>query len=720
MWPEPCTSHAVLRFQCGLLQASLRLLCGGLCLFLFGCTRAPQQRFNLESLEVTGNDTLDNDEIEGKLASRETPRFLGLFPGVIYDYEVFNRFVIERDLQRVERLYRSRGFYQARARAAHVFRSGSKVRVEIVVEEGPPVLLRRVDLHGADKLPAEVRVQALDSVTSRMPIGSRFEEEAFSDSSKALTRALADHGYAQAIVKKSANVSLPKNSASAGFWIDAGEVSELGSIKLEGLGDLPEDNVRRTLGLLPGDTYSQTEIDEAKRALLDLGVFSSVNIEPQVDRSAPGPNGKPRVPLLVKLERSKLRSLRLGGGVQLDTIKSDFHLTAGWEHQSFLGGMRKFLIEVVPGAVVYPTRFPTFEAPERLLPQGRVRSEFRQPGFLESRTNAILKGQLSIAPSLLSSKRDPNAPILGYRDYRASAGVERSFRRLYGYLSQNLQINVPFAYVGEKNDALQRVIIAYPALLGMLDLRDDPIKPHKGLLASTEVQVAGVFGDAQDMKLLPELRAYLPISRRTTIAARGAIGLLFPRNYGDTVESNAMTGNGNTDLKQWVRDIQLLFFRGLFAGGAGSNRGYAAREIGPHGVIPYYIPGQSSQDIDATCTGGGGSETESAVCDLPLGGFTLWEASLELRYPLVDALSGTVFTDAADVSPRQMSFRLRPHLSAGAGLRYDTPVGPIRFDVGVRLPGLQAPESAPDEGHPATFSGLKLPLAISFGIGESF
>jgi len=269
------------------MTASLRPLCGAVCFLLLACTRAPRQRFNLESLEVTGNEELDDDEIEEKIASRETPRFLGLFPGVIYDYEVFNRFVLERDLQRVERLYRSRGFYQARARAAHVFRSGSKVRVEIVVEEGNPLLLKRVDVHGVEKLPAEVRAEALEAATSRMPIGARFEEEAFSDSSKAVARVLADHGYAQALVRKSANVSLPKNSASAGFWVEAGEVSELGAIKLEGLGDLPEDNVRRTLGVKPGDTYSQTEIDEAKRALLDLGVFSSVNIEPQVDNSAP-------------------------------------------------------------------------------------------------------------------------------------------------------------------------------------------------------------------------------------------------------------------------------------------------------------------------------------------------------------------------------------------------------------------------------------------------
>jgi outer membrane protein insertion porin family/translocation and assembly module TamA len=166
-----------------------------------------------------------------------------------------------------------------------------------------------------------------------------------------------------------------------------------------------------------------------------------------------------------------------------------------------------------------------------------------------------------------------------------------------------------------------------------------------------------------------------------------------------------------------------MFLRGFFAGGPGSNRGYAQREIGPHGVVPFYNHGQSrdsaqmlSGGVDCTA---GSATYEAAVCDLPLGGFTLWEASLELRFPIAGALTGTTFGDAADVAPRAVTFRLdRPHLSVGAGLRYDTPVGPIRLDLGYRIPGVQAPTGAADEGVPATMFGL--PLALSFGIGEAY
>jgi outer membrane protein assembly factor BamA len=701
-----------------------------------GCTRAPTTRFNLESLKVRGNDNLDDEEIEERIASRETPRFLGLFPGFIYDYEVFNRFVLERDLQRIERLYRSRGYYKARARAARVFRSGSKVRVEIMVDEGKPVLLRRVDLHGVERLPRELQQLSRTSVTDTLPLNEPFEEEKLQAAAKALANALGDAGYAKATVRKSADVNLPDNVAAAGFWVDAGEPCELGTVTLQGLADLPEDRVRGALSLEPGDAYSQSEIDEAKRALLDLGVFSSVEIEPQVEQAQPGPNRRPRIPILVKLEKAKLRSVHIGGGVLIDSLKSDVHLSFGWEDQSFMGGMRKLQLELVPGVVLYPTRFPTFAAPERLLPQGRFSAGFRQPGFLTGRTNLLLKGQVSAYPVLLSPDHDPKSPIIGYRDYRASVGFERTLRRFYGLLSQNLQVNDPFSYHLALDAALRRVIVSYPAFLGSFDLRDDSIHPHRGLFIQNELQVAGVGGDARDVKVQPELRVYLPVTKRTTLAARATVGLLFAGNYGDTVESNALTGEPprpagalsdeqEAELRRnWVRDIQLMFLRGFFSGGAGSNRGYASREIGPHGNVPFYNHGQSpdnpEEEGEVDCDAPPSSvRYEAAVCDLPLGGFTLWEAGLELRYPLTGALSGTVFTDMSDVSPRPLSFRFnRLHLSVGAGLRYGTPVGPVRFDLGFRVPGMQAPKDAADEGVPGTILGA--PLAASFGIGEAF
>ena len=176
--------------------------------------------------------------------------------------------------------------------------------------------------------------------------------------------------------------------------------------------------------------------------------------------------------------------------------------------------------------------------------------------------------------------------------------------------------------------------------------------------------------------------------------------------------------SGDASRATWVRDVQLLFLRGFFSGGTGSNRGYGPREIGPHGVVPFYNPGQTVAVTELACEPGN-PDYDPASCDLPLGGLTLWEASVELRYDVSGPFSTAVFADASDVSPETADFRFdRPHLSAGLGLRYATPVGPIRADGGYRIPGLQAPESADEIVEPTTIFGL--PIALSFGIGESF
>lgn len=689
-------------------------------LTLLACAPLPKGRYTLETLHISGNHELDDEDIEEVIASKPSPRFLGLFSGIIYDYEIFDRYVLERDLARIQRYYRARGYYRTRVWAARVELKGNGARVYIELEEGPPLLLRRVDIHGLEALPPATAVRLRTSVIATLALDQPFDEQTFQEAKAELSRGLANLGYAYAKVHSSADVDLPRSVASAGFWVEPGPMAQFGEVRIEGLGPFPEPPVRRALDIEPGTPYSQAELDEAKRALLDLGVFSAVSIEPTLDAAGPRPGHAPRVPLVVKVERAKLRSVHLGGGVQADSLRTDLHLVAGWEDGNFFGGFRKLMIEVVPGVVIYPTRLPNFERPERLLPELKIRSEFRQPGAFEARTNAVVRGQASIYPVLLAGKRDPAVPVLGYRDLRASAGAERSLWKLYGSASHNLQVNSPFTYLGDLDGDLGTVVASYPELFATFDLRNDRVSPHKGFYLSMDAQFAGVGGDARDIKLQPEARAYLPVSRRVTLAARTTAGFLFPQNYGDTIAENATAGTATmtADTRAaWVRDIQLMFLRGFFSGGSGSNRGYAPREIGPHGVVPFYNPGQTPMAEEESCAPDNPARS-SAVCDLPLGGFTLWEASLELRFPLTGPLSSAAFADASDVAAYRARFRFdRPHLSVGLGFRYETPVGPVRFDVGYRVPGLQAPAS-PDEGVPGETFGL--PIAASFGIGESF
>ncbi len=682
-----------------------------------GCAALPGRRYAIRSVDLSGNHAVGADEIRSEIASRESPKFLGLFPGIVYDYEVFDRYVLERDLQRIERYYRARGFYHAKVRAGRIFYKGARqISVEILIDEGPPMIVGNLELHGLEHLPTPLLARAKISVGTSVGVGKRFEEKAFARSEVDLKELLSDAGFAFVKIRRSADVDLSRDTVGVGFWVEPGPIAHLGQVRIEGLGSVPEKPVRRALALVPGEPYSSAELRSAEHALLELGVFSSVSVKPEISEDAALAKD-PVVPIVVRVEPSKLRSVRLGGGAEVDALRSELHLIAGWEDLNFLGGLRRFSTELVPGVVLYPTHLPSFAAPESLLPEVKLRSELREPGFLEPRTHGLVRAQGSIYPVLLSADPIPGAPILGYRELRTSVGLERGYGKFNGILSHNVQLNSPFAYQGEKDADLHTIVISYPAVTAMFDFRDSQISPHKGVYLATTVQFAGVGGDARDWKLQPEARAYLPVSRRVTVALRGTIGLLFPLNYGSSIEPDAFTKTpGASSRSEWVRDLQIMFLRGFFSGGAGSNRGYLPREIGPHGIVPFFNPGQTSAQIAIQCDPA--SPTYSiSICNLPLGGFTLWEASVELRFPIGGPIEGVLFVNGSDVAPRKILFRWRPHLSTGAGLRYATPIGPVRLDVGYRIPGLQAPNS-PDEGVPLAILGA--PIAVSLGIGESF
>src|SRR5262249_27328604 len=155
---------------------------------------------------------------------------------------------------------------------------------------------------------------------------------------------------------------------------------------------------------------------------------SSVAVRPE--RPEPPPPDR-AVPLTVEVTPTKLRTLQLGGGVELDVIKTDIHARVGWADQNFLGGFRRFEVDFRPGIVLYPTRLPDVSAPERLLPEERLRLQLRQPGVVEARTGGYVRGEANVYPLLVTPNVDPSEPVVGYREARGAVGVDRTFWKLY-------------------------------------------------------------------------------------------------------------------------------------------------------------------------------------------------------------------------------------------------------------------------------------------------
>ena len=107
----------------------------------------------------------------------------------------------------------------------------------------------------------------------------------------------------------------------------------------------------------------------------------------------------------------------------------------------------------------------------------------------------------------------------------------------------------------------------------------------------------GVFGgDADDIRINPEMRMYVPVGSDVVIAGRTSLGLNLARNYGQTLGTPFLLIPNATAAQPYIRDLQITYFRGFFSGGPDSNRGYPYHDIGPHGVNPLFIPGTFEEE----------------------------------------------------------------------------------------------------------------------------
>ncbi|MGH7440042.1 MAG: POTRA domain-containing protein, partial [Polyangiaceae bacterium] len=439
--------------------AVLALLGGTAALAVCACATIPPGRSAVDVVEILGARDVPADDTADRLATTASPKFLGLFRGIVFDYSIFDAPTLQRDLARVERYYRGKGFFEAHARTARVIPDGAgHVRVEIVVEEGTPTLDRRTQIDGLETLSPAVADEARAAVDSALPVGARFDEDAYKGAQATLTRVLTDEGYAYARVEVSAEADLPAHVVDYTFKVVPGPSTRLGpvtivSVGADGstgpLGDIDEAPVRRALHLREGAPFSTTKIESATQALLDLKVFSAVDI-------VPGLSDPPSdvVPLTVKVTPTKLRTLRLGGGVELDEIKTELHALAGWEDLNFLGGLRDLNVNFSPGVVLYPVRVndlvPQPPAPFRLLPEEHLRAELRQASFIEARTSLFIRPEINVYPLLVpesGADTHTDVEVVGYVEPRVAIGVDRRFgRRFSARLAQNVQAEIPFSY----------------------------------------------------------------------------------------------------------------------------------------------------------------------------------------------------------------------------------------------------------------------------------
>jgi outer membrane protein assembly factor BamA len=228
------------------------------------------------------------------------------------------------------------------------------------------------------------------------------------------------------------------------------------------------------------------------------------------------------------------------------------------------------------------------------------------------------------------------------------------------------------------------------ALTGSINRANDPLTPTKGYRGSATFEHASTFtvSDYRYNRATSEIAAYRPVRKRGALAGHVRLGWV----KGLTSTASAVGVEGEPAL--------LHPSKRFYSGGSRSVRGFGENQLGPRVLT---IPASRLRRHDPGCT----EDIDITLCDpnaegvvhtdftaRPLGGNTVAEASAEFRFPVWRQIMGAVFVDGGYVSQGTNPElpKSKTAVTPGFGIRYVSPVGPIRVDFGIN-PG--RPEDLP-------------------------
>ncbi len=608
----------------------------------------------VRSFEIEGNERVKDGPIKDGLYTQESPwyAFLPFVSKPRLDENAWRG-----DLQRIEAYYRARGFHEARVEDSSVEPAGEdKVRLHVRVREGEPTIVKRVVLEGLDGLPPEHR----DAVKSALTIreGQIFEEGAWTGLRGALTGRLRELGYAEAKVEGEAKVDLATHEAALNLRAEPGARYQPGAVEIVQEPNARvetwrvEEQVREALE--PYAWYSPEAQEEVQSRVFDMGVFGAANVQPGAGDPDTG-----MLPLRIELAEAPFHEVRAGFGFGFEQLRQEGRVTGGYTDRDFLGGLRRLDLEARAGYAFIPTALATFRGTDAVIRGGPIaglRAELEQPRLFHPNLKLV---------SRLEAERAVE-PAYTYSGGNGRIGVQ--WRPRSWFLvepSYNLELYVLQAGETELRGQAPELlfgcggtcVLSYLEQKVAYDRRDDPQDPTKGIYLGISLQEGGgpLGGSFNYLRVSPEARGYLTVlsSRKLTFAARARLGSLIP------------IGQEETDSPIVAR---------FFSGGDGM-RGFSTQRLSPMRLVEKQNP-----------TGEFNAEP------MPIGGNGLYEGSFEARYRLTKPITVAAFVDTGFVTTEQLSLKAPGDLlddvlwAVGAGLRYRTPVGPVRLDLAYRLP----------------------------------
>ncbi len=630
-------------------------------------------------VEFSGNEALNARTLARRLT--------------LHDRGPIDTFVVETAARAIEAAYRERGYAFVKASGALQERNGARL-IRFEVSEGPRGFVKDVQLTGTLEVPAGALLERMQLRPGRW-FATPFRADLLDADVRTLQAYLRAQGFADAVVGPArVTWSDDRTQASIAIPVVEGPRLRVGTIRVEGASLIGPDKILAAVPLAPGSVWDPDRAEEGARVIRRLyerlgahstevkvdaaredgaiGVTYAITEGPQtrigrvlvrgalitrpsvIHERLPFKPGDPLNPDGLLLGQSQLADLGVFERVDVEPLQppetpfADVEVTVRerkpWRFEFGAGyatdeGVRGFV------EVGYDNLFGT----GRSL---RLRQKLNAGGEASAfgaRTDLIY-GE----PWVFSTQWDGEARLfweyrqaLGYDFERAGLRLQMAgalwpeyvngldgsvWYRFYDIRRFNINPDLAASTIVEGRD---RVASVGGALV--LDRRDAPLDPKRGSLnfVSFETAAEPLGGSVSFVKARLETAWAFSLLPPTVLSLAARVGLATP--FADS-----------PDLP-----IEDRFY----AGGANTVRGYREQRVGPL---------DSNRD--------------------PLGGNGLIVLNAEWRFPIWRWFGGAVFIDAGQVTSTVGELGLNQFLvGTGGGLRLNTPVGPVRLDIGYAL-----------------------------------
>ena len=637
----------------------------------------PGMQYHLTTVTFAGNQKISPKTLAKVVSTSVSGGIRSLLATILRRPSGVTKSQLNADRDALESFYRLNGFSEVQV-ATPVVKTNNDgtMAVTFPIVEGPQTILADVHIEGNQQVPAK------DLPKLELKPGDPLNPQKERMDIVALQTFYGDRGNAEVQVKPREEISADKTSAKVAYVIAEGPEIKVDQVIVRGNTYTNTGVVLKQSDLDAGDPFSYTKILESQRNLYRLGIFNRVDVQPErVGTSVATRN------IVISVEEGK--DLTVSGSLGFTSP-----MQSGISQASLLGSV----------SVAHRNLFGTGRYLGLELIETQNRS--RQDAFLTYREPFVGPWQVPVQLTIFQSDDLRRGSHLRQRGTFVEAskvvGLQTRWSVRYEYRLSDCIIESP----GDICDqALHQLIpgldrtfanikIASLTPTFFWDRRDDPLDPHRGFFTSASIQYAfkAFNADAKFLKEFTQGSWFLPVTDRSVFAVSGRIGLIQP--LGQPVPLSER----------------------FTAGGESSHRAYALDLLGTMCLDP------ANRNCKPTLIlTGDGKEA-------PIGGNALFVANAEYRFPIFASVGGALFADAGNTFADTAFEFGNLRYGVGTGVRYLSPVGPVRFDVGYKLKrqliGCENPATLPDQSKvcgPGTGKQkFENPLAWFITLGYAF